>query len=326
MRPILAGNEGKRKPLVVQVSVTDRCPCSCRHCGVAYQRRAGAPEPSLDDLRAVFADLARSGTAVVDLFGGEPTVRQDLCAIVRSAKAFGFRTFVETNGFFLDEPRVQALKDAGLDGLYVSLDHDEEAVHDRNRNRKGVFRRAVRGIGLCRRHGMPVHVSYVPAARSDFESGRVNRFLDFAFAVGAQKVRILLPRYSGSMRLDEDAPFSGGRDQELLRYLPWHVYGRVYFHSSDTPMEDITRCSAKQYFCHITTRGDVLPCPYLPVVFGNVRREPLAPIFDRIQQSPLMRMGGTRCLARDLEFVRSHLSRTTPERPCLHADENGRIL
>ncbi|MBD3315747.1 MAG: radical SAM protein [Chitinivibrionales bacterium] len=310
-------------PGVVQISITARCQCNCRHCGVAHIKRHVRGEPTLAELDTLFADLQRSGTRVIDLFGGEPTLRADLFDILSLAKSYGFFTLVETNGWRLDERYICDIKAANLDQVYLSLDDYREEVHDTNRNLPGLFVKATHALALCRKHDLPVDVSFVPKDR-DYFLNHLNTFLDFVFTKGADHVRILLPRFIGNMNLTDTSPFSDGKEQELVDLISPKHLPRIYFHSNDTPIDDISVCSAKQYFCHIMTNGDVLPCPYLPLVFGNIKEESIAAIFRRIQESDIMRRGGTHCLARDISFIKEVLSAITPDKPFIRMDAAAR--
>lgn len=316
-------HDNDKIPGVVQISLTSRCQCRCRHCGVSLIRKKISEELSLEDLKTIFADLQQAGTKVVDFFGGEPTLRKDMFEIITLGQSCGFYLLLETNGFCLDEPYVLKLKSAGIDQVYISLDDYNEEFHDTNRNLKGVFKRAVRAINLCRENNVPVDVSFVPKDEKYFVDGHANKFFSFVFKNGADKVRILLPRFTGSMQLTSDSPFSDGKEQELIKYIDTKYLNRIYFHSPDTPLTDITICSAKQYFCHIMADGNVLPCPYLPLIFGNIKKESISNIFARIQNSEIMRIGGTHCLARDIDFVKKYLDKITPDMPYLRINEYG---
>ncbi len=319
---MVAGNQ----PKVVQVSLTNRCQCSCRHCGVTKLMQNPKYEPTLQELDGIFRDLRRSGTEIIDLFGGEPTLRRDIFEIIRLGRAHGLTVLIETNAFLLNETFVRNLKSAGLKRIYISLDDYRERNHDANRGCKGLFKRAVRAIALCRSFRIPVDVSIVPANEDYFYNGHMNGFCDFVLSLGANKVRILLPRFTGNMQLTHDSPFTDENEQDLVRYIHPRYLERVYFHSPDTPDNDITRCSAKQFFCHITATGDVLPCPYLPLKFGNIKEESISGIFARIQSSEVMKIGAMHCLARDIGFVKKYLVHLKPDVPYLDVDEKGRIV
>lgn len=313
-------------PKVVQVSLTNRCQCSCVHCGVTKLNQKKEDELSLPELDVIFTDLRRSGTEVIDLFGGEPTLRQDIFEIIRLGKDRGLTVLMETNGYLLDELFVHKLKSSGLERVYISLDDYTAQCHDAHRNVKGLFRRVVDAMRFCRRYQLPIDVSVVPRDEDYFYHGHMNRFFDFVLSMGAQNVRILLPRFTGNMHFTDDSPFTDENEQDLVQYIHPRYLPRVYFHSPDTPHNDITRCSAKQFFCHITTTGDVLPCPYLPIRFGHIKQESVLSIFQRIQSSEVMKIGGMHCLARDIQFVKKYLVHITPDKGYLHVDAQGRIL
>ncbi|HNW45654.1 MAG TPA: radical SAM protein, partial [Elusimicrobiales bacterium] len=78
-----------------------------------------------------------------------------------------------------------------------------------------------------------------------------------------------------------------------------------------------TACPAKSIFCHITTGGLVLPCPYLPMAFGDIKKEPLLTIFSRIQGHPHLKEQGVYCPTRDPAFIKKHLCGVGPEKPCV---------
>ena len=82
---------------VVQLTLTNRCQCNCEHCGVFSLRDSIKGELSLQQLDLIFRDLKLAGCLVIDLFGGEPTLRRDLFEIIAHGKAQGFLMSLETN-------------------------------------------------------------------------------------------------------------------------------------------------------------------------------------------------------------------------------------
>jgi cyclic pyranopterin phosphate synthase len=110
----------------LRVSLTDRCNLRCTYC---------MPEEGLDWLpkddqltddevvRLIGIAVARLGVREVRFTGGEPLVRRGLVDIVRRTAALEPRpeTSLTTNALGLAR-NAQALKDAGLDRVNVSLD------------------------------------------------------------------------------------------------------------------------------------------------------------------------------------------------------------
>ncbi len=110
----------------LRVSVTEKCSLRCTYCMPAE----GLPAIARDDLltpgeiaRLVGIGVRDLGIREVRFTGGEPLMRADLAEIVGlSAQAApGIDLSITTNGIGLDH-RVQALVDAGLTRVNVSLD------------------------------------------------------------------------------------------------------------------------------------------------------------------------------------------------------------
>ena len=113
--------------------LTNRCDLSCWYCFFYARDGEGIYEPSLEQIRMMLRNLRSRkpvGAEVVQLTGGEPTMRKDLIEIIKLVKAEGFRhIMVNTNGIRLsrDEELVRKIKEAGSVSrgsiiLYMSFD------------------------------------------------------------------------------------------------------------------------------------------------------------------------------------------------------------
>lgn len=292
---------------VVQLTLTNRCQCSCRHCGVSKLRQSIKGELTFGQIDSLFQDFRLAGCLVVDLFGGEPTLRSDLFSIIARGKSYGFIVSLETNGYVIDEPYMSRLASAGLDQIYVSLDDYRADVHDGIRRRPGCFERAVRALELGARAGIAMHVSTVPQTRDFFLNGDVNRFMKFVLDHGAEKVRLLLPRFVGDSIREGGGPLCAGEEKGLFSHVSPQFDGYIYLHTPGTPLGEKNLCTAKQVFCHVMANGWVAPCPYFPLVFGDATREPIIDVFERIQGHPLVRLGGEFCPMRNEEYIDANI-------------------
>ena len=136
------------------LEVTMRCNMACPICYADGGRATAPPDPDLDCLAAQLDVLTRaSGPCNVQLSGGEPTVREDLPAIVALARSRGFGLVqLNTNGLRLAEPGyAQSLRAAGLDSVYLQWDGVSEAAFRALRGRDCLeFKhRAVRACGAA---------------------------------------------------------------------------------------------------------------------------------------------------------------------------------
>jgi MoaA/NifB/PqqE/SkfB family radical SAM enzyme len=264
-------------------------------------------ELTLEQIDLLFQDLKLAGCLVVDLFGGEPTLRRDLFEIIERGKSYGFIMSLETNGYVIDRAYMERLTAAGLDQIYLSLDDYRAEIHDRIRRKKGSFARAVHALEIGAKAGIIMHVSTVPQTRESFIHGDFNRFVQFVLDHGAEKIRLLLPRFAGDSIREDSGPMCAGEERELFSYVSREYYNYVYVHTPGTPLGEKNICTAKQIFCHVMSNGWVAPCPYFPLVFGDATRESIVEIFERIQSHPLVRLGGEYCPMRNEEYIDHHI-------------------
>ena len=70
-------------------------------------------------------EAAALGVLQIGFSGGEPLARRDLDELVRAAREAKLYTNLITSGIGLDDNRVRALRDAGLDSVQLSFQSDE---------------------------------------------------------------------------------------------------------------------------------------------------------------------------------------------------------
>ena len=110
----------------LRVSLTDRCNLRCQYCMPAEGLDWMPTEETLTDdelIRLIGIGVERLGVRDVRFTGGEPLLRRGLPAIIAATKALRPtpRTAITSNGLGL-ERTAQALADAGLDRVNISLD------------------------------------------------------------------------------------------------------------------------------------------------------------------------------------------------------------
>ena len=116
----------------VVLEVTRRCDLRCRFCFA----NGGAPagDPPRAQLEADIRDIAaRCSGPLLQLSGGEPTLRDDLPALVRCAKEAGCRYVqVNTNGLRLarEPDYARRLAEAGLDIVFLQFDGTRDAIYE----------------------------------------------------------------------------------------------------------------------------------------------------------------------------------------------------
>lgn len=110
-----------RSPRVAFVKLNDACQKDCPYCDANKPRGS---ELETEGVFSVLDKLAETGIQMVDLSGGEPTLRKDLPQIISySAKEKGILTTLSTNGGEgLDYAYWHNLAETGLFGASFSYD------------------------------------------------------------------------------------------------------------------------------------------------------------------------------------------------------------
>ena len=117
-------------PLALIAEVTHRCPLHCVYCSNPLELAGTKEELSTEEWTSVFQQSGKLGMLHAHFTGGEPLARPDLTELIAAARTAGLYTNLITSGLGLNEQRLQALVDAGLDHIQISFqDSREEAAN-----------------------------------------------------------------------------------------------------------------------------------------------------------------------------------------------------
>lgn len=139
----------------VVLEVTGRCNLSCEYC---FADPAGGEDLSPEQIAGQIASFVEPGVTLLQLSGGEPTLRDDLPEIVRTAKSLGCKYVqLNTNGIRLagDAPYAAALADAGLSFVFLQFDGMDDDVYRRLRG-ESLFAAKDRAVTICGDAGLGV--------------------------------------------------------------------------------------------------------------------------------------------------------------------------
>ncbi len=111
-----------RHPIIAHVIPMRRCNLACAYCN-EYDDFS-PPVPTAEMLRRI-ERLDSLGLSALTFSGGEPTLHPDLDELIHSVRQRGMLVGVITNGFLLNEDRIERFNRAGLDYLQISIDNVE---------------------------------------------------------------------------------------------------------------------------------------------------------------------------------------------------------
>jgi len=150
-----------RKPSgpVVIWNLIRRCNLTCKHCYTTSADIDFPGELSTPEVYTVMDDLKQFKVPVLILSGGEPLLHPDIFDISRHAKEMGFYLALSSNGTLITEQNIKPIADINYQYVGVSLDGIGQ-THDKFRQKQGSFADSVKGIGLCRDHGIKAGIRY----------------------------------------------------------------------------------------------------------------------------------------------------------------------
>ncbi|MFC1551267.1 radical SAM protein [Candidatus Latescibacterota bacterium] len=276
----LIGGTSVRRLYSVTMAVTNRCMYNCWHCYNAGRNPKDIPLP---DVKRVITEMQEMYAVRVTLSGGEPLLRDDLEEI---AGYFDDRTFLNLNttGYGLTPERAGALKDSGIFAVGISIDSKNPDQHDQLRGRQGAFSTALDALTTASDNGLYPYIVTV-ASHDMLLHDNFYEFMKFAGESGALEVHMLEPCATGKLTGKNEALLSEDERRIILDYqkeisdddsLPI-LSSFLYLESPEA-----FGCGAGITHLYIDGSGEVCPCNFVPVSFGNISEEPLKDILDKM--------------------------------------------
>jgi len=303
-------------PLWLLLELTYRCPLHCVFCYNPTDFGSVGPELETAEWLRVLEEARELGSVQLGLSGGEPLVRDDLETIVAAAHRLGFYTNLITSGVGLTEPRLQALRQGGLDHIQLSFQDSTRVMNDFLSSTR-TFELKSRVAALIKKHDYPMVLNVV-LHRLNID--HVEEILGMAERMGADYVELANTQYYGWAwrNRDELLPTRAQlrRAEDVTARFRERVGARMrvffvvpdYFETRPKPcMSGLGRV-----FLGIAPDGVALPCQaarMLPgLAFPNVREASLgsiwydSPAFNRYRGEDWMKEPCRSCPERSRDF------------------------
>jgi MoaA/NifB/PqqE/SkfB family radical SAM enzyme len=257
--------------------ITYNCQLKCPHCCVGNIENEPERELTTDEIKSVLDQSAKA--FVINFFGGEPTMRPDLMELIKYASERAIYVFCDTNGVKITKEYAKELKDNGLEILYVSIDSPIPERHDELRGMEGLFNKAVQGIknalGVGLKCALSSYVTKETLANREFEN-----IIKLARNLGAVGVRYLLPTPAGRWLYNTEVKLTPEERKKVRKIAKFPYVCRDFYFQNQSSAQ--CRGMSDHVYFYISPYGDVQPCCFMPLTFGNIREEPLKVILDRM--------------------------------------------
>ena len=269
-------------PSHAQIGITNACPQNCLYC---YNKNRRGKTMDTSTIIRLIRDLKKMGVLWLGFTGGEPLLNKDIVKITESAgNDVALKLF--TTGCTLTRQRALDLKKAGLMYVSVSLDHWQEERHDEARRYPGAFRAALKAIDIFKEIGnLHVSVSAV-LSRDMIRNAQVEEFLEFLIDLEIHEAWLSEAKPSVDAYWNEDLVITeydrinlcqlqdkyNKEGKITINYLG-HFEGREHF-----------GCNAGHKMVYIDAFGEVSPCVFTPMTFGNIKEKSIELLFSQMKQ------------------------------------------
>lgn len=201
---------------------TLRCNMNCRHCGSDCKVSSITPDmPAADFFKAIddITPHVDPHKTFIIFTGGEALLRKDLEEVGLELYRRGFPWGLVTNGYLLDEARLDSLQRAGLHSVSVSLDGFEED-HNWIRQHPHSFERASQAIQLLAQHKDLLWD--VVTCVNPHNYARLEDFREYLVSLGVRRWRVFTIFPMGRAAQNPDLQLSDEQFQGTLDFIRRH--------------------------------------------------------------------------------------------------------
>jgi len=282
------------RPYALLAEITYRCPLHCPYCSNPVNLEGGAPatptetgsqelappnngELSTAEWKRVIRDAAALGVLQIGFSGGEPLARRDLVELIHAAREAKLYTNLITSGIGLDDDRVRALRNAGLDSIQLSFQSDESSRADEIAGARAHDRKLDVAANI-QAAGIPLSLNFV-IHRHNID--RLSQMINLAEALGAGRVELANVQFYGWAFRNRAALLPTREQVDRARAIATAAKARLadkidifyvlpdYYETRPKPCLN----GWGQRYLTVNPTGDVLPCPTASSAIPDLRLE-----------------------------------------------------
>ncbi len=276
--------------------ITSSCNLNCRHCGSDCDRTPRAGELSTEEWLAFFdylKDAFDVRKLMVVITGGEPFCHPRFENLIQRLRQNQLHWGMVTNGWMLDESRLELITGAQVASVTISLDGMEDS-HDWLRGKQGSYQRALNAVKLVAE--APIPLSDVVTCVNPRNLDELDEVLESLIDAGAKAWRLFMIFPKGRARANDELALD---DEGVRRLMAWIAARRVELAGEEFEVEFSCegyfpraldqKIRNEPYFCRagisigsVLADGAIGACPNVSreLVQGNVRTDDFKSVWD----------------------------------------------
>jgi MoaA/NifB/PqqE/SkfB family radical SAM enzyme len=285
----------------VEIGTSFDCQCRCPKCSSDLMRSPQRARLNLREFKGVANDIMNLGAIHINFTGGEPLLATDIFEMIKCFRPQRTIISINSNGLLLTDDMIDKLEKAGVDIIKISIDSPIEKEHDHSRCYSGCFQSAVKALEyIKKKKHLLAHISTV-CTKENLNSGRIWDIVKMAGDYGAL-LGLTVPTYSGGWQGSEEV-LLGEKEKKIMESLTKIPY----------VIRDIDEGYAKKH-CpagseefYLTCYGDVIPCPFIQISFGNVRDKNIKTIWREMNNFSEFKKNPSCLAGENRDFIESYL-------------------
>jgi MoaA/NifB/PqqE/SkfB family radical SAM enzyme len=278
----------KMPSITVLMSVTSACRYKCEHC---YQRLDKGKDVDIGLLVTIARRLQDKGVAFFNIEGGEPFLAyprlKELCYAIDDRSEI----LINSTGDGITPERLAELKKRGnLLGIMFSLHTSDPERLNAFMKSENAWKNLENGIRLCHEAGIDVTFNSC-ITKDDYYNGNFEKVMETAKNFGATIIQFIKPKPAGAW-LEPGAEKFNREDLDLIRQKMiafntgknYRDYPSIAAMIIDEDEEHFGCTAGGTDRFYINAKGDVQPCEFLNISFGNIVNEEFDIIYNRMRK------------------------------------------
>jgi MoaA/NifB/PqqE/SkfB family radical SAM enzyme len=280
--------EDKMPCVTALVSITSACRFNCEHC---YQKYDKGKDIGIEYVLDTVKKMQDNGVAFFNIEGGEPFLVFDRLKAVCDSIDMRSEILINSTGDGMTYDKlVELRKNKNLIGIMFSLHTDEPDKLNHFMGRDDAWDKLVNGINMCHQAGIAVMFNTC-LLKPDFSNGRFEKIMDLSKQFNGAILQLIKPKPAGGWLESGADRFDASdiaRVKEKVKFYNLNEQKKNYpfiscmLNEEDKSLFGCTAGGTDRFY--INAKGDVQPCEFLNLSFGNLKSEDFEVIYSRMRE------------------------------------------
>ena len=270
----------------VLLSITSACPYHCNYC---YQKLDKGKDVELETLVKTVKKLQEMGIAFFNIEGGEPFMVYDrlktLCVVINDRSEI----WINSTGAGMTLERLVELKGLNVTAIMFSLHSPDADTFNQFMGDNTAWDTMKAGVKMCHTAGLAVAFNTC-LMRDDFYNGTFERIMETVRDFKACLIQIIKPKPAGGWLEKGTIEFTPG-DLEYIKAKVNQYNLEAEFSSYPSISAQVIEEDKAVFGCtaggtdrfYINAKGDLQPCEFLNLSFGNIRVDEFEDIYQKMR-------------------------------------------